>query len=173
MNGMIPEKLVEFKVYSDSHDLLGVSDIELPSLDFMSETVKGAGIAGEVDSPTIGHFSSMETKLTWRTLDKDLFALEGNKTKLLDCRGAQQSIDRSTGEYKINKVRVIVKGMPKNVGLGKFETASVVGASTTLETIYIKITVNDKTVVEIDKYNSICNIGGTDFLQEVREALGI
>ena len=55
MNGMIPEKLVEFKVYSDSHDLLGVSDIELPSLDFMSETVKGAGMAGEVDSPTIGN----------------------------------------------------------------------------------------------------------------------
>ena len=42
-----------------------------------------------------------------------------------------------------------------------------------LEAIYLKITVNDKTVVEIDKYNSISNIGGTDFLQEVRDALGI
>ena len=163
MNGMIPEKLVEFKVYSESNDLMGVSDIELPDLDFMTETIKGAGIAGEVDSPTVGHFSSMEVKLNWRTLDKNLFALAGNKTKLLDCRGAQQNIDRSTGEYKIDKVRVIIKGMPKKV----------VGSSTVLEAIYLKITVNDKTVVEIDKYNSISNIGGTDFLQEVRDALGI
>ena len=173
MNGMIPEKLVEFKVYSDSNDLLGVSDIELPTLEFMTETIKGAGIAGEVDSPTVGHFSSMEIKMTWRTLHRKLFKLAGNRTKVLDCRGAQQNIDRSTGEYKIDKVRVIIKGMPKKVGLGKFETASVVGSSTVLEAIYLKITVNDKTVVEIDKYNSIANIGGTDFLQEVRDALGI
>lgn len=173
MSGMIPEKLVEFKVYSESNDLVGVSDIELPSLDFMTETVKGAGIAGEVDSPTIGHFKSTTVKLTWRTLEPEIFALAGNKTKLLDCRGAQQSIDRSTGEYKINKVRVIIKGTPKAVGLGKFETASTVGTTTEIETIYLKIVINDKTVVEIDKYNSIANIGGTDFLQEVRDALGI
>lgn len=173
MNGVIPEKLIEFKVYNDDNDLMGVSDIELPSLEYMTETVKGAGIAGEVDSPTLGHFSSMEAKLTWRTLEKNLFALAGNKAKLLDCRGAQQSTDRSTGEPIVDKVKVIIRGLPKSLELGKFETASVVGATTTLEVLYLKVVVNGKTVVEIDKYNSIANVGGVDYLQEVRDALGI
>ena len=173
MNGMIPEKLVEFKVYSDSNDLLGVSDIELPTLEFMTETIKGAGIAGEVDSPTVGHFSSTEIKMTWRTLDRKLFKLAGNRTKVLDCRGAQQNIDRRSGEYKIDKVRVIIKGMPKSIELGKMETASVVGATTTLEAIYLKVIVNGTTEVEIDKLNNIAKIGDTDFLADVRDALGI
>lgn len=62
-NNVVPEKLINFRAYNDGNDLLGVTDVQLPSLDAMTETVKGAGIAGEVDSPVLGHFGSMETVL--------------------------------------------------------------------------------------------------------------
>ena len=53
----VPEKLINFRVYEDGDDLVGVADVTLPTLDAMTETVKGAGIAGEVESPVMGHYS--------------------------------------------------------------------------------------------------------------------
>ena len=42
-NNVVPEKLINFRAYNDGNDLLGVTDVQLPSLDAMTETVKGAG----------------------------------------------------------------------------------------------------------------------------------
>lgn len=64
----VPEVLNDFRVYEEGSDnCLGVAKVELPSESVMTQTVKGVGIAGEVEAPVIGHYSSMETKLTWNT----------------------------------------------------------------------------------------------------------
>ena len=63
-SNQIPERLINFRVYLDGSDLLGVASVELPSLESMSDTVSGAGIAGEVESPILGHFGSMTVTLT-------------------------------------------------------------------------------------------------------------
>ena len=65
----VTERLVNFRVYNEGNDLLGVATVDLPELSSMSDTVSGAGIAGEVESPVLGHFGSMETTLTWRTIE--------------------------------------------------------------------------------------------------------
>ena len=60
----VPEVLNDFRVYEEGSDnCLGVAKVELPSESVMTQTVKGVGIAGEVEAPVIGHYSSMETKL--------------------------------------------------------------------------------------------------------------
>ena len=48
---IISEKLVNFRVYEDGNDLLGVADVELSTLTAMTESIKGAGIAGKFDAP--------------------------------------------------------------------------------------------------------------------------
>ena len=62
---------------------------------------------------------------------------------------------------------------PKNLELGKFDVGAATGTTTTLEVDYIKVTVDGSDVLELDKYNYICKIDGTDYLSEVREALGL
>ena len=32
----VPEKLINFKVYQDGNDLVGIADVQLPSLDAMT-----------------------------------------------------------------------------------------------------------------------------------------
>lgn len=64
----VPEKLINFRVYNESEDLLGLADVTLPSFESMTETIKGAGLAGEIDSPVLGHYGSMEVEFNWRTL---------------------------------------------------------------------------------------------------------
>jgi len=171
---VVPERLTAFRVYMDgSADLHGVADIQLPSIENMSDTVKGAGIAGEYESPTIGHFGSMQLTLNWRTLSKNLLKTLRQKAMRFDCRGAFQEYDAGAGEYKIRKTRVVVQGTPKKVDPGKHETGATSDASTEVEVLYLKIEVNGETLVEIDKLNYICVIDGVDYLAEVRSALGL
>lgn len=71
MDKNIPEKLIDFRCYSDGTDLLGMVDVTLPKVDLMSETVKGAGIAGEIDT--------QELELDFDKLKgTELVDLEGN-----------------------------------------------------------------------------------------------
>jgi len=169
----IPEKLINLRVYQDGNDLLGVADADLPDLEYMSETVKGAGVAGEVESPTIGHFQKMTLKLSWRTVTKPLIFLAKPKIHALDLRGAIQVCDPANGELKVKALRVAVRTLPKKTGLGKMEMGGAGDASNEFEVIYIKIDLDGETLAEIDKYNYICIIDGTDYLAEVKKALGL
>ena len=128
----VPEKLINFKVYQDGNDLVGIADVQLPSLDAMTETVKGAGIAGEFDSPVLGHFGSMETVLNWRTLEKRNIRLAMQTGVNLDLRGAQQIYDSASGKYKVGNVKCVVRGVPKKTELGKLDVGATTGTANTI-----------------------------------------
>lgn len=169
----VPEKLINYRVYQDGQDLLGMADITLPSFSAMTETIKGAGLAGEVDSPVLGHYGSMELQINWRTIIKSNLNLAAPKGIHLDLRGAQQHWDSTSGNYVIVPVKVVVHCVPKTTELGKFDAGTTTDTSNTFEVYYIKVTVNNKELIELDKYNYICKVGGVDVLGEVRDALGL
>ena len=60
----IPQVLTNAKVYRDGIDLIGIATVELPSFEYMTETLTGLGIAGEIDSPVTGNFKAQNIKLT-------------------------------------------------------------------------------------------------------------
>lgn len=66
MSNQIPERLINFTVYGEGNRIIGVADAKLPSIEMMTETVSGAGIAGELESGTLGHFKPMTVSLKWR-----------------------------------------------------------------------------------------------------------
>ena len=66
-----------------------------------------------------------------------------------------------------------MRGVPKSGNLGKFEPVSKAGAETTLEIVYLKVTIGDKRVAEVDEFNYICFVNGTDYMEELRSALGL
>ena len=169
----VPEKLINFRVYQDDADLLGVADVTLPSLEAMTETIKGAGLAGEIDSPVLGHYGSMELQLNWRTLYKPNALLAAPKGIMLDMRAANQVKDSESGAFVVQSAKVIARGVPKNTELGKLDVGTTSDTATTLEIDYLKVTVDGEDLIELDKYNYICKVGGVDYLSEVREALGL
>ncbi len=169
----VPEKLINFRVYEDGNDLIGIADVTLPTLEAMTETVKGAGIAGELESPVLGHYSSMTVELNWRTLEKPNVLLASPKGVHLDLRGAQQVWDSGSGAYVVRPVKVVVHGVPKSTELGKLDVGATSDTKNTIEVAYLKVTIDNENVLELDKYNYICSIGGTDFLADVRAALGL
>lgn len=168
----IPEKLINFRVYENGVNFAGIVDAELPELESMTETVKGAGIAGEYDSPVIGHYQSMTLSLSWRTPTPRLLSLAAPKVHQLDLRGAIQVNDAANGQYKAVPLRVTVNCTPKSTKPGKLEVGSPTESSNEFEVTYIKIWYDGKEYIEIDKLNFICKIDGVDYLAAVRLALG-
>ncbi len=169
----IIEKLISFRVYKDAKDLIGVATVDLPEIQAMSDTVSGAGIAGEVDSPVLGHYQSMTCTLHWRSMEPEAAALAEQKAHALELRGSQQVYDAANGEYSTQPIRMVLRAIPKNFSLGSFEVGSAQEAETEFELTYLKILVSEKEVAEIDKYNYIAKFGGNDVLASVRKDLGL
>lgn len=173
MPKQIPDKLTNFTAYRNGNEYLGVVDVELPDLEMMTETLSGAGIAGEMDLPNIGHFASMSTTINWRVLERANFKLARLEVQQLDFRGSIQTFDSGSGTFKHDPVKVTIRGLPKNTPLGSLGVGKSMDNSNELEVIYIKVLINNVTVVEIDKMNYICVIDGVDYLAKVRANLGL
>lgn len=169
----VPEKLINYTAYKDGSTFLGTVDVTLPSLEALTETVRGAGIAGEIDSPTLGHYGSMTVTLNWRTITAEKVKLHAPVAHALDFRGAQQVYDSANGTYSSQGVKVTVKAVPKTGDIGKLDPGTTTDSTNELEVTYIKIQMDGKTSLEIDKFNFICVIDGVDYLAAVRQQLGL
>lgn len=167
------DKMAAFILRKSGEISVGVADVTLPKISYMTDTVSGAGLAGEIETPTMGQLSSMEFGINWRTINKDLLNLAAPNFHSLEFRGAQQVLDSEHEELVIESVRIVVRGLPKETDLGKGQTAAKTDSSTTLECTYLKVDVDDSTIIEIDKLNGICNIGGTYYWEAIRKALGL
>lgn len=173
MSNQMAEKLINFKVYLDGSDLLGTADVQLPELAAMTDTVKGAGIAGEVEVPIVGHYGAMSLTINWRTFNGDTTTLAKPKAHHLDLRGAVQVYDAGTGRYRTVAQKVVVRAIPKKTNLGKLDVGAGQDSASEFEVNYIKFFLDGKEKLELDKYNYICRIDGEDYLADIRTALGM
>lgn len=168
-----PEKIISFDVYSGSQLFMGIADVELPNIEFMSETLSGAGIAGELDSPTIGHTSNMNVKIKFRTATKHALGLSAPKRHELTFRASTQARAIANGAALTTfPQKIMVAGTPKSASLGKFESGKQQDVPVELSCDYLKSWIDNEPVVEIDKFNMIHKVGDTDYLQQVRSDLG-
>ncbi len=169
----IPDKLVQYYVFDGDNIMIGVADLTLPDLNYMSETIKGAGIGGEIDMPIIGSLQSMSTSITWRSLVEETAMFLEPKGHTFYAKGAVQEFDSDTSDFQIIPIKVTMRVIPKNLKMGKFDTGTSIGTTSEFEILYLKLEINDNTMYEIDKANSIFNINGVDYLAAVRRTAGL
>lgn len=172
MASNFPDKTISYSVYLEGELLVGIATIELPELAFMSDTLSGAGIAGEVETPTLGHIESMSITINFNTINKAIFPLLNTKGHTLTFRSSQQEYTTENGATGTQAVKIVAKTLPKNFSLGSFEPGAKTDTSVELEITYLKIEIGGEEFVEIDKFNFKCKIGDTDLLESVRKDLG-
>jgi P2 family phage contractile tail tube protein len=169
----IPALLTNAKIYRDGADLLGVGTVELPNFEFMTESIAGLGIGGEMDMPVLGHFQSMTLKITWNTVNEASVTLLRPQAHHLDIRGSIQGYDAGAGSFPSTAVKVLVRAVPKTSGIGKFEPGKKMDPETELEVAYLKLWIGGKEKVEVDKFNLIFRVNDEDILADVRTNLGM
>ena len=166
----IPEKINLFNAYTQGTKLIGISDeVTLPNFEAMTEPLSGAGIIGEIDSPAVGHFGSMELQVPFRTLWTTMFELQkALSNSELTLRGGIQCLT-DTGDVTFAQLRIVVRGRSKNTELGKLKQTEGTESSVTLELTYIMVEINGVVEVELDKLNAIYKLHGEDIMAKVRD----
>lgn len=169
---VIPEVLNHYNVYNDAaKKLIGISgEIELGDLEAITDTIEGAGVLGEIEDPVTGQFSSIKIKIPFAVLYEDLFSLMNTtKPPQLTLRASMQCMDPSTGETGYYPVKIVVRGKAASTSLGKVTKGKKGEPEIELEILYIKIMINNKTTLELDKLNFKFVLNGTDMLKKIRD----
>lgn len=169
---VIPEKVYDYSAYDDNNKLIGIAgEVTLPNLEPMSETLTGAGIMGEIESTSAGHFSSMEIEIQFRTLFQQSFSLMEYSGRPLVLRAIQQATDIQTRKTEYRPLKITAIYQPKGLNLGKIGQGATTETSNTFAVTYLKIEENGVVLLEIDKLNYKYVLNGVDQLQGIRDFL--
>lgn len=166
------QNIINFAVYEDGSEYVGVAKASLPDLTALTQSISGAGIAGNVEAVVLGHFDAMTLTLNFRTMTKESVQLSEPRRHNIDLRVAQQNENTTKGVIEVGKVKHILVVVPKTDKGGTVAPASQSDGSGEYAVHYWATYIDGKKVREIDPINFICSINGTDYLADVRSALG-
>ena len=181
------QSIINFKVYEDSVEYVGMAQATLPDLTALTQSISGAGIAGNVESVILGHFDAMTLGLNFRTVTDQSVKLSEPRRHTIDLRVAQQDEDVVAGkvvvrartefeEHGKDRMRIIVTELPYQVNkrqLIKNIADAPSNGSGEYAVRYWATYIDGKKVREVDQLNFICYVNGTDYLADVRKALGM
>ena len=173
-NRLIPDKVNNYNVYtgtaSEANRLIGVTDeTTLIQLKNMSETLSLAGMAGEIDSPTVGQYQSIEIEIGFSNIAVSTLQIAAMDNTPLIFRSAQEFVDPETYEKSFKNRTITVRGMTKSINFGTLKKGGYGKPSITKEVTYYKEVIDGETVAEIDKFNGRSIIGGIDQTKDIME----
>ena len=167
-----PESLIDFKVYEDKTEYLGVAQVGLPDIAYITQTITGAGIAGNVEAVLIGMMDVMSTTMQFRSCTDAAAKLAKPIAHQIDLRVAEQYWNSLGGQRVVQADKYVLKIIPKKTSPGNVTPASPADANGEYSTYYYAAFKDGKKLWEIDPYNYICIIDGVDYMEPVRKALG-
>lgn len=173
MNKILPEVIHHFNIYKDANRLIGVSgEVELPELEAITDAMDGSGILGEIDDPVTGQFSSMKIKIPFSVMYEDVFSLMNTtKGQHLTLRGSMQCMDPTTFDTGYYPIKIVIRGKASKTSLGKLVKGKKGEPEIELEVLYLKVLINNKTMLELDKLNFKYVLNGVDMLAEIRKMI--
>lgn len=166
------ESVINFAVYEDSVEYVGMAGATLPNLAAIVQTLSGAGIAGNVEVPVLGHYDVMSLTLNFRTTTEHSVRLSEPRRHNIDLRMAKQIEDTVAGEVKVQSIKHVLVVVPKTDTGGTVAPAAPTNGSGEYSVRYWATYIDGAKVREIDPLNFICEVNGVDYLADVRKAIG-
>ena len=166
------ESVINFAVYEDGVEYVGMAGVTLPNLSAIVQTLSGAGIAGNVEVPVLGHYDVMSLTLNFRTTTEQSVRLPEPRRHNIDLRAAQQIEDTVAGEVKVQSIKHVLVVVPKTDTGGTIAPAAPTNGSGEYSVRYWATYIDGAKVREIDPLNFICVVNGVDYLADVRKAIG-
>ncbi len=168
----IPQFLKNFRLYTGGAVLFGVEgDLKLPNFENIAETISGAGILGEFESPVPGQFKSQTIEVGFRILNQDIFNLVAQSSaSSLTFRGSMQTYDIVSGGVISQGLRIESRGAVKGMDGGSAAVGKPMGSKFTQEVLFIAYYLTDlvsgseNEVLYLDKLNYVYRVNGIDQL---------
>ncbi len=166
---MIPEVLTDFNVYDEGEKLVGITaTVSLPTLEAMTETISGAGMAGEYNATVPGHFAPISMEIPFEVMNISAAKIYAKKNVSLTLRGSVQMRDLATGEVRHEKTRVVVSGIPSTLNPGQMAKAKKSAAAIGVEILRFELYMGEEEIIALDKASYVFRIFGVDQLADIR-----
>jgi len=147
------------------------ADLQLPSIEKLTDTIQGAGIMGEIDMPTYGQLSSMTFSVNNRA-DNPQYAMLSRPGQIkAEVAWVTDIFDSSQVRVGIQANKVFMTMINKKYDPGKIEVNSGADGSSEFEVVYYRKIVDGKEVLLIDKLNYKYVVNGIDYMESMRAAL--
>lgn len=167
-----PEAYIDFEVYEDAVNYVGVANITPPDITYLSQTITGAGIGGNVEAILIGMVEAMTCQMNFRSVTDAATKLAEPRKHNLDLRVAEQYWDTVAAAKEVQADKYVMVVMPKTTSPGQIAPASASAASGQYPVYRYEAYKDGKELWCIDPWNYICRINGVDYMEPVRKALG-
>lgn len=158
-------KTINYAVYNAGAGREHIADttkVQLPSIENMSDTIKGAGIMGEIDLPSLAMPGSMVLSMSMRITSKTATKLKSGGVQNLEIVWNVDELNGSTGGVRAVQHKAFVKGILKKFDEGAVESGAQMDGSIELETLYYKRVIDGENILEIDKLNNVYRVLGKD-----------
>lgn len=164
--------VINYALFENNNEFLGIAQVDLPSLQFMSTTLQGSGIAGEIEAVLIGQMKAMEITIKHTLLTKESIQLSTPELHTIELREIQQNMNTQTGAFAVTGVKHVIKMFPKQMDGGSLKPQSTSDPNTVGSVRYWAEYRDGKKVLELDPIAYICYVHGKDYLKAVRTAMG-
>ena len=168
-----PEAYINFEVFENAKMFCGVASVKLPDLNFLTQTVNGAGIAGNMDGVIPGMVDAMTASFNFNSYTENAINLTRPTMHSVDLRIAESVADNISGQKGVVADKYVMEMMPKSTKLGTVAPASKGDVSGDYAVHILKGYRGGKMVLDIEPYNYKCMINGVDYLEDVRTAMGL
>lgn len=164
--------IVNYDVYEDSNRYDGTASVTLPDVAFLTQSLSGAGIGGNIEAVVAGHIEAMTLTMTFRTIQEEAISLTEPRRHQIELRASQQDENTVRGTLEQQSIKHTMIVIPKKLSGGQLAPHSTANASGEYAVRYWAMYIDGEKKLELDPLNYICMINGTDYLASVRKALG-
>lgn len=166
----VPQVINDYNMYLTGSKLVGMTEeVALPDLEAMTETIRGAGMLGEISVADIGHFPSIQQEVPFRIFDSEAAKLiKFMEAVDLTLRAAQQYLNPSTMSTDMKGMRVVFRGQCTGIKPGSVKQGGMMSSSVTIEVLYYLLEVDGEKVMELDKVNPKFVVNGVDMLAKAQ-----
>lgn len=147
------------------------SDLQLPSIEKLADTLKGAGIMGEINLPTFGQIGPMTFTVNNRADNPQYAVMSRPGTIKFEVVWVVDLFDSNESKIGIQQHKVFMSGANLKYDMGKIEVNSGADGSSEFEVYYLRKVIDGKEVLLIDKFNYKYAVNGIDYMANIRTAL--
>lgn len=147
------------------------ADISLPSIEKLTDTIKGAGIMGEIDMPTHGQIGALSLSVNFRADNPKYAELSRPGEIKLEVVWVVDIFDSAQVKVGIQQHKAFITGINKVYNPGTVDVNASADGSVEFEVLQYRKVVDGREVLNIDKLNSKYVVNGVDYMAQLRSAL--
>lgn len=169
---MIGNKTINYAVYDRTDGgrrfLQDTKSVKRPDIEFQTDTIKGPGMLGEIEMPTLAQINSLSHEINLRRETVDTAGLMEPKIHEMEIDWTTDALDAEGKKLVAVSNKEIIRYLPKKFGAGNLEGGTSEDGTLSVEDLYYKRIQDGNVLYEIDKLNNVCIINGVDYAADIR-----